>query len=152
MSRRNHSRRAHAPYDGGYPGIGYAEDAGDRPGTVGGSGDEGRNPMGRWGGVGQLVSDRPHVSLVTAFGVGFGLGLLVTLLLDREEESWFDRHAPDSIRDLPGRFDHARHRLTDRLSSSWDQARDKLADTVTGPLGRAGEAVASHVPRSWKLW
>lgn len=147
MARRNHSKRVHSPYEQGYQGTSYAEEYGDRPGSDGGH--PGEEQAGRWGAVGQIVLDRPHTSLMAAFGVGFGLGLLVTLLLDREEESWFGRHAPESMRDLPGRFDHARHRLGDSLAGSWDHARHRLSDTVSGPLERAGEAIASYVPRSW---
>ena len=74
---------------------------------------------------------------MTAFGVGFGLGLLVTLLLNREEESWFDRYAPDSVHDLPDRLKHAGH---------------KLSDSMSGSFKHAGESLASYVPSSWKRW
>lgn len=152
MARRNHSRRAHAPYGYGYPGIGYAEETGGRPESEGGRRAEGSDEMGRWGGVPQFVSDRPHTSLMTAFGVGFGLGLLVTLLLNREEESWFDRYAPDAIQDLPDRLHHVRHKLSDTMSGSLEQARHRLSDSMSGPLKHAGETLASYVPRSWKPW
>ena len=140
MARRNHSRRVHAPY--GYPGTAYAEDLGGRYGTgAEGSGeeggDEGQGVMGRWGDVRGMVADRPGISLMTAFGVGFGLGLLVTLMLSREEEGWFDRYAPDAIQDLPDRLKQARHRLSDSMSGSFKHA---------------GESLASYVPSSWKRW
>jgi hypothetical protein len=135
MARRNHSRRVHAPY--GDQGIGYAEAFGGRPESGAGRRDEGWDDEGRWGGVQGFVSGRPHTSLVTAFGVGFGLGLLVTLLLNREEESWFERHTPDAIRDLPDRLKHAGHRLSDSMS---------------GSLKHAGESLASYVPGSWRRW
>ena len=140
MARRNHSRRVHAPY--GDPGTAYAEDFGGRygPGAEGRGeegGDEGRGIMGRWGDVQGMVADRPGTSLMTAFGVGFGLGLLVTLMLSREEEGWFDRYAPDAIQDLPDRLNQARHRLSDSMS---------------GSLKHAGESLASYVPSSWKRW
>ena len=74
---------------------------------------------------------------MTAFGVGFGLGLLVTLLLNREEESWFDRYAPDSLHDVPDRLNRAGH---------------KLSDSMSGSFKHAGESLASYVPSSWKRW
>jgi hypothetical protein len=136
MARRNHSRRLHAPY--GNQGVGYAEDFGGRyePGTgryEGGRAEE----AGRWGDVNRMVSERPGISLVTAFGVGFGLGLVVTLLLNREEEGWFERYAPDAIQDLPDRFHQARH---------------KLSDSMSGTLRQAGESLAPYVPSSWRRW
>lgn len=135
MARRNHSRRVHAPY--GYSGVGYAEDVGGRYEGGEGRGDGGQGEMGRWGDVGRIVSERPHTSLMTAFGVGFGLGLLATLLLSREEEGWFERYAPESMHDLPDRLHHAGH---------------KLSDSMSGTLKHAGESLASYVPRSWRRW
>lgn len=139
MARRNHSRRVHAPF--GNQGVGYAEGPyGGRQedwagrGTDSG-GDEGGWATGRWGDVNRVVSERPGASLMTAFGVGFGLGLLVTLLLNREEEGWFERYAPDAIQHLPDRFKHAQHRLSESMS---------------GSLKHAGESLASYVPSSWK--
>jgi ribosomal protein S17E len=92
------------------------------------------NEMGR---VQQFVSDRPQTSLMAAFGVGFGLGLLVTLLLNREQESWFERYAPDALQDLPDRFQHAKHKVASAMPSSFKQV---------------GESLASYVPSSWKRW
>src|SRR6185437_1860346 len=122
MARRNHSRRVHAPY--GYAGTSYAEDQGGGQWQGAERGAEGRGDevRGRGGDVTRVVADRPGTSLMTAFGVGFGLGLFVTLLLNRDEESWFERYAPDSIQDLPDRFKQARHRLTDSMTGSLKHA------------------------------
>jgi hypothetical protein len=85
-----------------------------------------------------MISERPHTSVMTAFGVGFGLGLIVTLLLSRnDEESWFERYAPEAIQDLPDRLKHAKHRIASAVPSSIQQA---------------GESLASYVPSSWKRW
>lgn len=134
MSRRNHSRRVHAP-DGGHAGIGYA-------GEFGGQHEPGGADEGRWapyaaGYVRGMVSERPHTSVMTAFGIGFSLGLLVTLLLSRDEESWFERYAPEAIQGLPDRLKNARRRIASAVPSS---------------IQHAGESLASHVPDSWKRW
>jgi len=85
-----------------------------------------------------MVSSRPGTSLATAFGVGFGLGLVVTLLLSRDEEqSWYDRYAPEAMHDLPERFRNVKHRLSDTMSDTFKHA---------------GESLASYVPSSWKRW
>jgi hypothetical protein len=89
------------------------------------------------GHVHRIVSERPYASVMTAFGVGFGLGLLVTLLLTREEEGWFERYAPDAFQDLPDRLKHARNRI---------------ASSVPSSVQHAGETLASYVPTSWKRW
>jgi hypothetical protein len=156
MARRNHSRRVHAPY-GEYPGIGYAEDVGGRSeagrGRRGEEGtDEGRWAMDEMGGASRMIADRPYTSLMTAFGVGFGLGLFVTLLLTREEEGWFERYAPDAIQDLPDRLRHAGNRMSDSVSGSLRHAGHMISDSMSGPLKHAGEAVASYVPSSWRRW
>ena len=136
MARRNHSRRLHAPY--GNQGVGYAEGIAGNPGAGDEGEFEGRGEMGRWGGVQDMISERPGTSLMTAFGVGFGLGLLVTVLLSRrEEETWFERYAPDAIQELP-----------DRLK----RVGQKVSDSMSGSLRQAGESVASYVPSSWRRW
>jgi hypothetical protein len=139
MAGRNHARRARAPY-GEDPGIGYAEDVGGRPEAGRGRREEEGTHEGRWamdemGGAARMIADRPYTSLMTAFGIGFGVGLVVTLLLTRDEAGWFERYAPDAIREWPDRLKDAGHRIS---------------ESISGRLGHAGEAVASYVPRSWK--
>jgi len=54
-----------------------------------------------------MIARNPSQSVLVGFGVGFGLGVLLTVLLTRrEEESWYDRYVPDSVRNLPERFRH----------------------------------------------
>jgi hypothetical protein len=56
-----------------------------------------------------VISDNPTQSLMIVFGLGFGLGLLLTVALTGREETWYERHVPDSLRDLPDR-------IADRIS------------------------------------
>jgi hypothetical protein len=140
MPRRNHLRPAPSQY-GEHPDMAHAED--DRgeyePESMrhgNGWGDRARWAADGMREVPRFVSDRPHTSVMTAFGVGFGLGLVVTLLLTREEKSWFERYAPDAMRDLPDRF---------------EQARQQLA-SVPCSIRNAGESLASRVPASLKWW
>jgi hypothetical protein len=129
------------PY-GGHPGTGYSEEFGGQQEAAAGRQEGEWDDEGRWeadamGGVRRIVSERPQTSVMTAFGVGFGLGLVVTLLLSREEESWFGRYAPEAIQDLPDRLRHA---------------RDRIASSVPSSIQHAGESLASYVPSSWKRW
>lgn len=45
----------------------------------------------------ELVKQNPASSALVTFGIGFGLGLLVTTLLSssRRQSSWFEEYAPD---------------------------------------------------------
>jgi hypothetical protein len=45
-----------------------------------------------------LVVRNPMPSVLIGFGVGFGLGVVLTALLHRPEESWAERHLPESLR------------------------------------------------------
>jgi hypothetical protein len=72
--------------------------------------------------VRQIVARYPYPSLLTSFGLGFGFGLVVTLLVNRREPNWFERNVSEPI-----------HHFPDRLK-------------------RVPEAIGSHLPNSWKSW
>jgi hypothetical protein len=143
MPTRNHSRGIHRPYSGEQYGVGRDEGFTGR-GELETGGPE--RPEGnqetwgeeqRWGAVGGMVSRLPYTTVLTGFGIGFGFGLFVTLLLTRREEGWFERYAPESIQDLP-----------DRLR----RVPEAMASYVPDRLKQVPEAVASYVPRSWRFW
>jgi hypothetical protein len=122
MPRRNHSHRLHGPL----------EDRVEYP--TGGREDQEHDEQAAWssdeaGRVGAFVGRNPATTVLTSFGIGFGFGLFVTLLLTRRESNWFERYAPQSIQDLPDTLKH----LPDRLK-------------------QVPESLASYVPSSWKRW
>ncbi len=56
--------------------------------------EEGWDASGR---VAGFVARNPYKTVMTSFGIGFGFGLFVTLLVSRREPSWFERYAPEAI-------------------------------------------------------
>ncbi len=112
MPRRNHSDRLHATMEGrGEHGTGGPDDREYDEQTVESSDDAGR--------VGGFVARNPYVTVLTGFGIGFGLGLFVTLLVSRRESGWFERYASGAIQDLPDRLRHVPESLASYVPSSW---------------------------------
>ena len=69
-----------------------------------------------------MIARHPAPSLLLGFGLGFGLGIALCSLFVREEETWADRHLPDSLRHLhvPDSIKHVPdqiHHLADALAS-----------------------------------
>ena len=51
--------------------------------------------------AGGAIARHPGQSVLVGFGVGFGLGMLLTVMLSqREPEPWYDRYVPDRLRHL----------------------------------------------------
>jgi ElaB/YqjD/DUF883 family membrane-anchored ribosome-binding protein len=48
-----------------------------------------------------MMARNPTPSVLIALGVGFGLGLVLTTLLARPEETWAERNLPDRLRRAP---------------------------------------------------
>ena len=65
-----------------------------------------------------MMARHPGQSVLIGFGVGFGLGLLLTILLTQREETWYERHVPDSLRDLPETLRRLPGRISRNLPSS----------------------------------
>jgi hypothetical protein len=51
-----------------------------------------------------MIARNPRPSVMLAFGLGFGVGVLVTLALAQDDESWFDRNMRRPLLDLPDRL------------------------------------------------
>jgi hypothetical protein len=141
MATRNHSRRVHSPFSEQAE-RGYAGEYERRGGYGNGSGEgreydeEGSGTWAESGRVGAFVERNPYSTVLTSFGIGFGFGLFVTLLMSRREPNWFERYAPEAIQDLPDRLKH----LPDQLKHLPDRFK------------HVPESVASYVPSSWKRW
>jgi hypothetical protein len=51
-----------------------------------------------------MIARNPSSSVLIGFGLGIGAGLLLTALFAREEETWYERHLPERLRDMPERL------------------------------------------------
>jgi len=74
-----------------------------------------------------LVARNPAPSVLIGFGVGFGLGIVLTTLLARPEPSWSERHVPDSLRHLPDSF----HQLAESLRNLPDSIARRLPSALS---------------------
>ena len=74
-----------------------------------------------------MMAMNPTTSVLIGFGLGFGLGLVVTAMLgERPRETWAERHLPDRLRRMPDS-------LHDSLEQLADSAR-RLPDAIRGHL------------------
>jgi len=60
----------------------------------------------------ELVRRNPATSALTTFGVGFGLGLLLTTLLLPKRTNWYDSYMPD----LTSGWSNRGHQFADAFS------------------------------------
>lgn len=73
------------------------------------------------------IARNPVPALLISFGVGFGLGIVLTSLLGAKEETWQDKYLPDSVKGLADRFKD----VPDRLKEVPDQY-SSLVDSLKG--------------------
>jgi ElaB/YqjD/DUF883 family membrane-anchored ribosome-binding protein len=71
--------------------------------------------------AGEFVSENPYSSVLTGFGLGFGFGLVVTLLLSRREETWYERHIPESLQEWPDRLRKGSEKVASQVSQAWNR-------------------------------
>ena len=77
-----------------------------------------------------MVARNPAPSLLIGFGVGFGLGLVLCSMFTREE-TWAERYLPESLRDVPDRYQG----LVSSLKSLPKSVHDYLPGAITRHLG-----------------
>jgi len=68
------------------------------------------------------MARNPTQSVLIGFGIGFGLGLVLTTMLHRPEETWAERHLPDRLRNAPDSL----HHLADTIRSLPDAIARRL--------------------------
>ncbi|WZP00474.1 hypothetical protein EP7_002118 [Isosphaeraceae bacterium EP7] len=87
------------------------------------------------------IARNPASSTLISFGIGFGIGLALTALLGREEETWADKYLPKKAAKYVPR-DAAK--FTGKVKA---QAQDTYADLLDH-LRDLPEAIASRLPSS----
>jgi ElaB/YqjD/DUF883 family membrane-anchored ribosome-binding protein len=80
-----------------------------------------------------MMARNPTQSVMIAFGAGFGLGLVLTTLLSRPEETWADRHIPDRYRDRLRKTPDALHDLAESIR----HMPDAISSRVSSYMGRS---------------
>lgn len=81
----------------------------------------------------KAVARNPLPSVFIGLGVGFGLGLVLTTLFSKPEESWSDwshRHARDAMKSAGDSLHHAEH----------------VAKHMPDSFHHLAEAIARHLP------
>jgi len=76
------------------------------------------------------MARNPMPSVLIGFGIGFGLGLVVTTMLG-ERETWAERHVPDRIRNLPDSLHDSLEQLADSVRSLPDAISRHLPSTLS---------------------
>lgn len=51
------------------------------------------------------IARNPVPSMLIGFGVGFGLGVVITSLLTQKEETWSEKYLPESLQNVPDHYD-----------------------------------------------
>ncbi len=90
------------------------------------------------------VARNPAPSILISFGIGFGLGLVVTSLLAQREETWAERNLPDSLRNVPNTVRDASHSIRHASESLRDAAPDVLHNLAES-LRNLPDAIASRI-------
>ena len=77
------------------------------------------------------VARNPTSSVLIGFGVGFGLGLVLTSLFAQPEETWAEKYLPEALQDVPDRYKS----LIASLKDVPDSVKRNLPRSVSKHLG-----------------
>jgi hypothetical protein len=79
-----------------------------------------------------MMARNPTPSVLLGFGIGFGLGLVVTAMLaERESQSWSERHLPDRFRRMPDSLQSTLEQLTDTVRNLPDTLGRYMPDALS---------------------
>ncbi|WP_435019586.1 hypothetical protein TA3x_001372 [Tundrisphaera sp. TA3] len=77
------------------------------------------------------VARNPTSSVLIGFGIGFGLGLVLTSMFSRREETWAEKYLPESLQDVPDRYKS----LVASLRGVPDSVKNNLPYSISKHLG-----------------
>ncbi|WP_435008136.1 hypothetical protein P12x_005410 [Tundrisphaera lichenicola] len=77
------------------------------------------------------VARNPGSSVLIGLGVGFGLGLVLSSMLTRREETWAEKYLPESLQDVPDRY----RSLVSSLKTLPRSVHDHLPASIARHLG-----------------
>ncbi len=79
-----------------------AQQAGDR--LKQGYGDVKDQALSGYRQAEEAIAGNPMQSILIGFGVGFGIGLVVTAMLGAKEKTWAEKYLPESLQDAPDKY------------------------------------------------
>jgi len=77
-----------------------------------------------------MIARNPAPSVLVGFGIGFGLGLVITTMLG-ERETWAERHVPDRFRKMPDSLQDTLEQLAASVRNLPDAITRHLPSTLT---------------------
>jgi ElaB/YqjD/DUF883 family membrane-anchored ribosome-binding protein len=93
--------------------------------------DTAREEMGRrYRRAEGMMARNPTPSVLIGFGVGFGLGLVITTMLG-ERETWAEKHVPNRFRNLPDSLHDTLEQLSESVRNLPDAIKSHLPSTLT---------------------
>ena len=96
------------------------------------------------------LARNPTPSVLISFGIGFGVGLVVTSLLTQREETWAERYLPETSRKVRRTFRDTSKTIGDASESTRDAAQDaihNLADSLRNLPDMIASRVSSLIRR-----
>jgi ElaB/YqjD/DUF883 family membrane-anchored ribosome-binding protein len=73
-----------------------------------------------------MIARNPGTSVLTSFGLGVGVGLVLGMLLTPRERSWYDRYVDEPMGDWGDRIGELADRVASRLRQVPDAIRDRM--------------------------